>query len=69
MCGGGSSSPTNTTTTTSNIPDYAQPYVMGSGSINGLLPQASALTNLATNPYQQYQGQMVLGLTRSSSSR
>lgn len=67
MCGGSSSSPTNTTTTTSNIPDYAQPYVMGSGTpgssnyINGLLPQASALTNLATNPYQQYQGQMVAG--------
>ena len=64
---GGGSSPTSSTTYSSNIPSYAQPYVMGqaatgtSPGISGTLPQASALTNLANNPYQAYQGQMVAG--------
>lgn len=65
MSGGGSSSPTQTTTQTSNIPDYAQPYVLGDGSSNnlGLLPQAAALTNINSNPYQAYGGQTTAGFS------
>jgi hypothetical protein len=65
MSSGGSSSPTTTTNLTSNIPAYAQPYVMGTGTASnpGLLPQAAALTNIANNPYQQYQGQMNAGFS------
>jgi len=61
MCGGGGSGPTETKSTTSNIPDYAQPYVMGNGTIPGLLPQTSALTDINQNPYKPYTGQMIAG--------
>jgi hypothetical protein len=63
--GGGSSGPSSTTTTTSNIPDYAQPYVLGNGTAQdpGLLPQAAALTNINSNPYQQYSGQTTAGFS------
>jgi len=63
--GGGSSSPTSTNEYTSNIPDYAQPYVLGNGTSSnpGLLPQAAALTNVNSNPYQQYSGQTVAGFS------
>ena len=50
MSGGGSSGPTTSTNVTTNIPEYAQPYVMR------MLGQAESLTNPNTNPYQQYQG-------------
>jgi hypothetical protein len=63
MSGGGSSGPSQTTVTNQNIPDWMQPYALGTKNIPGLLPQASALTNLANNPYQQYSGQQVAGLS------
>lgn len=50
--GGGSSTPTQQNITQTNIPAYAQPYVMQ------MLGQASALTQ---QPYQQYAGQQVAG--------
>jgi len=65
MSGGGGSSPSSSTNVTSNIPTYAQPYVLGNGtSANpGLLPQAAALTNVNSNPYTQYSGQTTAGFS------
>jgi len=54
---GGSSQPTNTSVTQTNIPDWAQPYALP------MMAQAQALTNVNTNPYQQYSGQQVAGLS------
>jgi len=45
------------TVTQTNIPEYAQPYV------ESALGQAAALTDIAQNPYQPYQGQRVAGFT------
>ena len=55
--GGGSSGQTSSTTNTSNIPEYAQPYVMPN------LGKGQALTDISNNPYQPYQGQMLAGFT------
>lgn len=65
MSGGGSSGPSSTSNYTSNIPEYAQPYVLGNGTSSnpGLLPQAAALTNVNSNPYQQYNGQTTAGFS------
>ena len=52
--GGGSSTPSNQNITQTNIPAYAQPYVME------MLGKASAVTN---QPYQQYAGQQVAGFS------
>src|SRR5208337_2536639 len=62
---GSGSGPTSTSVNSSNIPAYAQPYVMGTGTASnpGLLPQAAALTNVNSNPYQQYTGQQVAGFS------
>jgi len=53
MSSGGSKQPSNTTTTTSTIPKFAEPYA------TQMMGQASALTNVNSNPYQSYQGQRV----------
>ena len=47
---GAPSSPTSQTVTQTSIPEYAKPYV------ESMLGQASALTDVNTNPYMQYQG-------------
>jgi hypothetical protein len=54
---GGGGGPSNTTSTnvTTNIPEYAQPYVLN------MLGKGEALTNPNSNPYQQYQGQGLQG--------
>ena len=62
MLGGGSSQPqqqqpTSTTVTNTNLPAWAQPYS------ENLLGQASALTDINQNPYQQYQGQRLADFT------
>ena len=55
--GGGSSAPTNQNVTTTSIPEYARPYVEKS------LGQAAAITDIAQNPYQPYQGQRTAAFT------
>jgi hypothetical protein len=49
--GGGGGGSTSSTVTQSNIPDWAKPYA------EKMLGQTAALTDINTNPYQQYQGQ------------
>ena len=56
MSGGGSGATTSTSYNT-NVPEYAQPYVMQ------MLGQAQSLTNPNTNPYQPYQGQQVADIS------
>jgi hypothetical protein len=53
--GGDSGGPTSSTITQSNIPDWARPYAQR------ILGQASALTDINQNPYQQYGGQRIAG--------
>lgn len=59
MSGGGSKQPKHTTqdVTTTTIPKELMPYAMGT------LGQASALTDINQNPYQQYQGQRLAELS------
>ena len=49
--------PTSSTVTQTNLPAWAQPYS------ENLLGQASALTDINQNPYQQYQGQRLADFT------
>jgi len=49
------SAPTQTTVTNTNLPEYARPYV------EDVLGKGQALTNINSNPYQQYQGNRVAG--------
>ena len=49
--------PTSTTVTNTNLPAWAQPYS------EKILGQASALTDINQNPYQQYGGQRVADFT------
>ena len=49
--------PTSTTVTNTNLPAWAQPYS------EKILGQASALTDINQNPYQQYQGQRLADFT------
>jgi hypothetical protein len=55
MSSGGGPSETTSTNINTNIPTYAQPFVMN------MLGKGEALTNPNTNPYQQYQGQGLQG--------
>jgi len=55
MSSGGGPSNTTSTNLTTNIPEYAQPYVLN------MLGKADSLTNPNQNPYQQYQGQGLQG--------
>lgn len=58
--GGGSApapAPTSQTVTQTNLPTWAQPYS------EQLLGQAQALTDVNTNPYQQYGGQRLADFT------
>ena len=56
MSGGGSGATTSTSYNT-NVPEYAQPYVMQ------MLGQAQSLTNPNTNPNQPYQGQQIADIS------
>lgn len=61
LFGGGSQpqqqQPTSTTVTNTNLPAWAQPYS------EKILGQASALTDINQNPYQQYGGQRLADFT------
>ena len=51
------SQPTNQTVTQTSIPEYAQP------TVERMLGQTEALTDINKNPYQRYQGERVAGFT------
>jgi hypothetical protein len=57
QAGGGGGAPANQNVTTTSIPEYARPYVERS------LGQAAAVTDIAKNPYQPYQGQRTAAFT------